>query len=459
MESFKLVVFDLDGVLLDSKELHFEALNLALSSFSESFVITPSEHSTKYDGLSTRRKLELLHSDKALPEELFEEIWRRKQEITIQMLGKISRDAELVSYLEFAKSLNTKIALASNSVRKTILIILENLGVKKYFDLILSNEDVLMPKPHPEIYWKTMTHFKVLPEETVIFEDSYVGRLAAIRSGAKLIPVDNRFDLDWDKIRQLSFSSSTINLMRTPWKSDKLNVLIPMAGAGSRFEVAGYTFPKPLIEVHGKPMIQVVIENLNIEAKFIFIVQKSHFEKYNLGYLLRLIAPNCEIVQIEGITEGAACTTLLARTFIDNDESLIIANSDQFVEWNSGETIYSFMADGIDGGLVTFKSTHPKWSYAKLDTNGVLKEVAEKKVISDTATVGIYYWKKGSEYVKYADQMIRNNVRTNGEFYVCPVFNEAILDGKVFRTRNVEEMWGLGTPEDLDYFLKNWKKD
>lgn len=204
-------------------------------------------------------------------------------------------------------------------------------------------------------------------------------------------------------------------------------------------------------------MIQVVVENLNIDAKYIFIVQKSHFEKYNLDYLLRMIVPDCEIVQTDGITEGAACTTLLARDFIDNDSSLIIANSDQYVDWNSGETIYSFMADGIDGGIVTFNATHPKWSYARIDESGLVLEVAEKRPISDLATVGIYFWRKGSDYVKYADEMIAKNIRTNGEFYVCPVFNQAIAEGKKFRIRNIEGMWGIGTPEDLDYFLENYR--
>jgi dTDP-glucose pyrophosphorylase len=147
----------------------------------------------------------------------------------------------------------------------------------------------------------------------------------------------------------------------------------------------------------------------------------------------------------------------LAKEFIDNGDALVIANSDQFVEWNSGETLYSFMADGIDGGIVTFHATHPKWSFAKIDEDGIVTEVAEKKPISDIATVGIYFWKKGSDYVRYAEKMIHRNIRTNGEFYVCPVFNQAIEDGKKFRVRNIEKMWGLGTPEDLNYFLENHK--
>jgi dTDP-glucose pyrophosphorylase len=206
-------------------------------------------------------------------------------------------------------------------------------------------------------------------------------------------------------------------------------------------------------------MIQVVVENLNIEANYIFIVQKEHYEKYNLKYLLNVIAPDCKIVQVDGLTEGAACTTLLAKEFIDNDSPLVMANSDQFVEWNSNECLYAFTADSIDGGIITFESTHPKWSYAKLGEDGFVSEVAEKRPISNLATVGIYYWRHGSDYVRYAEQMIQKNIRVNNEFYVCPVFNEAIQDSKKIRVKNIERMWGIGTPEDLNYFLDNYKQN
>ena len=235
-----------------------------------------------------------------------------------------------------------------------------------------------------------------------------------------------------------------------------MNVLIPMAGAGTRFEKMGYTFPKPLVDVQGKPMIQVVIENLNIDAKHIFIVQKKHYERYNLKHLLNLITNNnCEIVQVDGVTEGAACTTLLAKEYIDNNEPLLLANSDQFIEWDSNEFMYSMTADNVDGGIPTFKATHPKWSFVKLGKDGFVSEVAEKKPISEIATVGIYYWKRGSDYVKYAEQMIEKDIRTNDEFYVCPVYNESIQDNKKIRIFNINKMWGLGTPEDLDTYLKN----
>jgi len=131
-----------------------------------------------------------------------------------------------------------------------------------------------------------------------------------------------------------------------------------------------------------------------------------------------------------------------------------MANSDQFLEWDSNEFMYSMVADDVDGGIVSFEATHPKWSFAKLDDDGFVSEVAEKKPISNIATVGVYYWSKGSDYVKYAEQMIDKDIRTNNEFYVCPVYNEAIGDGKKVKVFPIDKMWGLGTPEDLDVYLK-----
>jgi len=232
-----------------------------------------------------------------------------------------------------------------------------------------------------------------------------------------------------------------------------------MAGEGSRFSKVGYTFPKPLIEIHQKPMIQLVIESLGLKGNFIFIVRKEHLEKYNLKSLLNILAPNCKIIPIDKLTEGAACTVLLAENLINNNKPLIISNSDQFIEWNPSNTMYNFLTKKIDGGILTFDAIHPKWSYAKINKDENVTEVAEKKVISNHATVGVYYWKKGNDFVKYAKRMIEKNLRVNNEFYVCPVFNEAIKDKKIIKIHNVKSMWGLGTPEDLDYFLKYYEKD
>ena len=452
----KLIIFDLDGVLVEAKEIHYKTLNKALAEVDKKYMITEKEHLSTYDGLKTNQKLEMLTKNKGLDPIHYEQIWNRKQDLTIDAISELKPNAHLILVFKRLRDMGYKLACCSNSIRRSVLVMLSKIGLIEYMDLIISNEDVKNSKPHPEMYWKAMSMMSVLPEECLIVEDSPHGLLAASRSRANVLRVDNPSDLTFDKIQNKLKENKIMSIPK--WQGGKMNVLIPMAGAGSRFAAAGYTFPKPLIDVNGKPMIQMVVENLNIDANFVFVVQKEHREKYNLDTLLNLIAPNCKVVEVDGLTEGAACTALLAKEYIDSDAPLFFANSDQFVEWDSNEFFYKMNETDADGGIVTFKATHPKWSFAKIDDNGIVTEVAEKNPISDLATVGFYYWKHGSDFVKYAEQMIANNVRVNNEFYVCPVFNQAIDGGKVIRTFDVPKMWGTGTPEDLKYYLENYGK-
>ena len=445
------ILFDLDGVIVEAKNIHFEALNRALP---KQYEISWKEHLSTFDGLKTNQKLELLTELKGLSNDLYQEIWDKKQQYTIEALDELKTNKELVELFQYLKSKNLNVGVCSNSIRKTIVTVLAKFGIIEYIDLFISNQDVNNSKPHPEMYWKAMTSFKVLPEETLIVEDSPYGLLAASRSGAKTLRVKSPKDLTISNINNALNNSETMINFVPKWKDDKMNVVIPMAGAGSRFSKAGFTFPKPLIEVNGKPMIQVVVENLNLDANFIFIVRKEHREKYNLDTTLNLIAPNCKIIEIDHLTEGAACTALLAKEYINNDNPLFFANSDQFVEWNSNEFFYKMNENDADGGIPVFKSTHPKWSFARLDENGDVVEVQEKNPISDNATVGFYYFKKGKDFVTNAEKMIQLNDRVNNEFYLCPVYNYLIKDKSIVKTFVVEEMWGLGTPEDLDTFLK-----
>jgi len=238
---------------------------------------------------------------------------------------------------------------------------------------------------------------------------------------------------------------------------NNLNVLIPMAGKGSRFAAAGYSFPKPLIDVLGKPMIQWVVENVNLKAKYTFLAQDEHIEKYSLNCLLNLIAPNSNVVPVKGVTEGAACTALLAADLIDNDNPLLILNSDQYLEWDLIQSLYQLENSGADGAVFIFHSTHPKWSYVKCSpgTNTII-EVAEKKPISTDATCGVYWWRKGSDFIKYTNEMIDAEDKTLGEYYICPSYNYALKDGKQIQAVPIRKMHGLGTPEDLQVFLKEF---
>ena len=232
-----------------------------------------------------------------------------------------------------------------------------------------------------------------------------------------------------------------------------------MAGEGSRFSKEGYTFPKPLIDVNGKPMIQTVVENLDYDAEYIFLVRKEHLETYEGLYstLERITNGKFKVVQIDELTEGAACTALLAKDYIDDSEDLLIANSDQFIEYSPENFKTLKEMTDADAIVYTFEAVHPKWSFVKTNSRGVVTEVAEKKPISNIATCGIYWYRRGSDFVKYANKMIEKDIRVNGEFYIAPVYNELIKDGKTLIPFFVHSMWGIGTPEDLKYYLKNYK--
>ena len=453
----KLILFDLDGVITDTKEIHYRTLNKAISEIDPKYIITEHEHVTRYDGLKTITKLNMLTEDKGLPATTHKQIYDKKQKLTLEEFAHILPDDNILSIFKKLKEDGYMIGCCTNCIRRTALVALAKTSVIEYLDVIVTNDDIKNPKPHPEIYWKAMSMMSCLPEETLIIEDSPQGLLSAHRSKATVLRVKNSKDLEYSKI--FSKLHNTKQNTMSKWHDEKLNVVIPMAGAGSRFEKAGYTFPKPLIDVNGKPMIQVVVESMNIEAIFIYIVQKSHREKYNLDTLLNLITPNCKIVEVDGLTEGAACTVLLAKEHINNENQLILTNSDQFIQWDSTEFMYQMNEKNFDGAIMCFESTHPKWSFAKTNEDGLITEVAEKNPISNHATAGIYYFKHGSDFVASAEQMIEKNIRTNNEFYVCPVYNEAILNGKMIYNYHIpaENMWGLGTPEDLKHYLENYK--
>jgi dTDP-glucose pyrophosphorylase len=239
-----------------------------------------------------------------------------------------------------------------------------------------------------------------------------------------------------------------------------LNIVVPMAGRGSRFANAGYTDPKPLIRFGGRPMIQWVIDNIRPSRphRFIFICLGEHLVRYpQIRPQLESLCPGCVIVTVDEVTQGAACTVLLARHLIDNDDALMIANSDQFVELPIDDYLAKIESTQADGLIMTFWSDHPKWSYCRLRPDGTVSEVVEKKVVSNDATVGIYNFARGRDFVAAADNMIARDLRVNDEFYVAPVYNLLIEHGAeivVMPTgREGAGMHGLGTPEDLQRFL------
>lgn len=237
-----------------------------------------------------------------------------------------------------------------------------------------------------------------------------------------------------------------------------INIVIPMAGEGSRFSQAGYKKPKPFIDVNGIPMIERVINNLKFpNCRFILIARADHINKEQ--QLVREIESkhNAIFIPISKLTEGTACTVLYARKYINNDEPLLIANSDQIVDIEINDFINDCFARSLDGSILTFidEEMNPKWSFAKVDNKQLVTEVREKEAISKFATVGIYFFLKGSDFVNSAIDMIINNERVNNEFYTCPTYNYAIANNSKIGIYNIDykKMHGIGTPSDLESYL------
>lgn len=240
-----------------------------------------------------------------------------------------------------------------------------------------------------------------------------------------------------------------------------INIVIPMAGAGSRFFNAGFMLPKPLIEIHGCPMIKIVVDNLkpNQSHRFIFICQKSHATKYSLREKLNSISKNSIIIEIDNLTDGAACTVLMAKEYINNSDPLMIANSDQFVDLDINLYLSRLASSDLDGLIMTMSANDPKWSYVALNEQNFVSRVVEKEVISSNATIGIYNFRRGKDFVFAAEEMIAQNLRVKNEFYVAPAYNILINQEYKFGIFNAgsekQGVYSLGTPEDLDFFLND----
>lgn len=185
-----------------------------------------------------------------------------------------------------------------------------------------------------------------------------------------------------------------------------------------------------------------------------FVCLKDHVDQYKINEVIAQYCESPNIVIQEGRKQGAACSAMLAEHGLDPDEPILLANSDQLVDID----LIDFLASAIDydGSILTFASTHPKWSYAKIDENNVVLEIKEKHPISDHATVGLYLWNKASHFIDGVNKMIAAGDTCNEEFYVAPSYNYTIPDGLKYTIMEIKQtqMWGLGTPEDLIRYVE-----
>lgn len=472
------IAFDLDGVLVNAGPIHFKALNRALALWG--FRISEQEHETFFNGLPTAEKLRVLSQSLGLPKRLHDVIGRLKQVFTKEeMASAIQFDPSLVEILRWSREQGLRLALATNSRQETVDWVLERLQIRSFFDLVLSHESVSAPKPSPEIYRETWARLGVAPSAGLVIEDSAHGLEAAVLSGARVYCLKSPGDLNLDLIRTLVATppepgkavamsggmSPPGQVMARPVSGGKypLEILVPMAGEGRRFREAGYTESKPLIPILGRPMIAHVIENLRPKERpyrFTFLCRAEDLEGMELRSLLIEMEPNAQIVPVFQTTGGAACTTLLAADVLNPHSSLLIANCDQWIDHPIDAFLEQSLAPDVDGGILVFPNKDPKWSYARLDPKGKVREVAEKRCIAPWATVGLYAFGTVKDYIDAAIKMIDADDKTRGEFYVCPVFNYLIRDGKqiVAPALDASQMVGFGTPEDLARIVQSYAK-
>jgi beta-phosphoglucomutase-like phosphatase (HAD superfamily)/dTDP-glucose pyrophosphorylase len=466
----KAIFFDLDGVLFDGKVFHRDLFLMTIAQFGISGV-DENFHEKYLEGLSTKQKIDILIQKGLLSPLRKMDFFDIKQNLTeIALCGKQKPNEYIISILQILKEKGYRLICVSNSITGTVEKSLYLTGILDLFDALYGNESCANPKPSPDPYLNAFKIEGVDPSEVLILEDSIYGRMAAYASRAHVLPIVDPMDVTLDKILK---AIHQVNEGHMSEEKKTLHVVVPMAGLGSRFSKAGYTVPKPFIPVFGKPMIQWVIDNMKVHPeiyggitvasrwalKFHFIVQQAHLDAYNFDALCKSCDIEYTITPITSVTEGAACSVLLAKEHINNGEPLVIVNSDQFLEWDQNEFYRALCNAEYDGCISVFEQNNSediKWSYSMTDSKGVVTEVAEKKYISNWATTGIYGWNRGSDYVRYAEKMIAKNIRVNGEFYVCPVYNEAIGAGGIFRNLVCKKIWGLGVPEDLEIFLKNY---
>jgi dTDP-glucose pyrophosphorylase len=228
-----------------------------------------------------------------------------------------------------------------------------------------------------------------------------------------------------------------------------------MAGEGSRFKDAGYKTPKPLINVLGKPMFVWALSSLPLELAdlLVFLCLQEHLDNWPLERQIKGRYDKSLIIPVSQVTEGQACTVLLAREYINNEDGLIIHNADTYFQSSLEETLES-LEPSVRGVISAFRASEDKWSFAKVGDDGYVVEVAEKQPISQWATTGMYYFRHGSDFVSGADKMIQRDLRVKNEFYVSPVYNILIAEGKKFILDIADTVWCMGTPIDLKKFLR-----
>lgn len=233
-----------------------------------------------------------------------------------------------------------------------------------------------------------------------------------------------------------------------------INVLVPMGGDDALFREHGHPFAKPVVEIAGRPLVEHAFDGLATipGARFIFVIRKEDDLRFYLRDVLQLMAPGAVVIRADGETAGAACTALLAIEHIDSDEELLIANGDQVLRTDLGAALDGFRGRDLDGGTLVFDSVHPRWSFVRTDAEGLVVEAAEKRPVSRNATAGVYYFRRGRDFVEAAKNTIRKGASVNGRYFVCPTFNEMVLAQKRIGVQRIRrgDYISLATPQAVE---------
>ena len=437
------IVFDLDGTLVETRDLHKEALNEALRCVAGTlFVISEEEHKTEYDGLSTAQKLKKLNAVKNLNPELNKAIWARKQELTNEMVSKtVKPDGRIISVIAELKRLGFPIGVASNCIRSSVDLILKCLGIYDLVDLSVSSDDVEFAKPAPDIYLKAAACFGIPPGELLVVEDAPFGWQAAVMVGARLLriasPADVTLQLLLGKIGELNNTT------------DPITVVVPLAGSIPNVHAdSGVRGLHPaLYDVRGRACIEHAISSiisLRHPMEFVFVVIGDSIPDSLLLKATQWLPTR--VVRLNAPTRGALESVLAAKQFIRPTAPLLISDGSHVVEWRPGHDIDDLLdARNCAAAVSVTRSDDSRWSYATVDPDGLVSSVQEKSRISNTALTGLYMWRSGAEFLRDAHEAVVSGPRLRGLMYVAPVLNYVIGRHERVRALDVQGMHSLRT--------------
>ena len=463
MAKIEVLIFDLDGVLADLCELHRD---LFLESFNRGAtqegtvgpLLSKEVHNELLEGLSTRSKLRACRTIFPLATYNDDAVYEDKQRLTMERLAVHHFPARTQEALTWARAQGLRLACYTNSIRATLDLVLDRLGVAALFEATQSNEEVPASKPSPVGYTQLMARMGVPPDRVLIFEDSAPGLAAARGSGATVIQVLDSLDITPQFLEHAVAA-------RRPYSPTKLHLVVPMAGLDSGFAVEGFTLPKPFLptcqERPESVLWRLVVDNVMPKQEPLRSATEVHLVvRADMEAAIRASAPpGVHVHTVPTLSEGQACTVLTLRDIINCDTPLFICNADQFLGWDADAIYRAAFHPSYDGACVAFYHPSPtdlRWSYASLAEDGTLAHIAEKRYVGPWATTGHYAWKRGRDFVEYAEALIAEDSRVANSFYVAPSYALGRSRGQKYRIVPCDGFWGLGNPADYYAFLERY---